>query len=91
MPWSRCPCALLALGLAGALISLALLALLALTLRRLTGGLIALCLPLALLGLALLALVLRLLLRLPAALVLLRGAARLSAVRRLRAARHVLG
>jgi hypothetical protein len=49
-------------------------------------------LPLALLGLrlALPTLVLRLLLRLPAALVLLRGAAGLSAARRLSTARHVL-
>jgi hypothetical protein len=78
--------ALALLGLTGALIPLALPAL-----RRLAAGLVALRLPLALLGLALLTLVLRLLLRLSAALVLLRGAARLSAARRLPAARHVLG
>jgi hypothetical protein len=64
--------------------------LLALALLRLTRRLVAL--PLALLGLrlALPTLVLRLLLRLPAALVLLRGAAGLSAARRLSTARHVL-
>jgi hypothetical protein len=81
--------ALLALlSLPGGLV--ALLALLAVALLRLTRRLVAL--PLAVLGLrlALPTLVLRLLLRLPAALVLLRGAAGLSAARRLSAARHVL-